>query len=316
MIPFLADGWANPPRGAYRIASEVHKAVEAARARVAELLHADPKEVVFTSCGTGEQQRRHSQRARTNPGKRHVITDAPSSTPRTSTTSSSCGKGYDVTLLRWESDGSLDIHLLEKSIRPDTAIVSVMWANNETGVLFPIEEVAAICRSKGVPLPHRRRADAGQAADRRKIAGRRFPFRSRPISCMRRRELAALYVKRRTRFQPYLIGGHQERGGAAARKTSRTSWPSERRRSWRRRGLPTSTAGVQRLRDGWRTRFCGPFPTPTSTAAATTACRTPRTSRSSFVEAEAVLMAARTRWAFARRAAPPARPVRSIPRTS
>src|SRR6185295_11397047 len=59
-------------------------------------------------------------------------------------------RGYEVTYLPVERDGSLDLHLLEQSIRPDTAIVSVMWANNETGVLFPIEEIAAICRSKHV----------------------------------------------------------------------------------------------------------------------------------------------------------------------
>ena len=73
--------------------------------------------------------------------------------------------GFEVTFLPVETDGGMDLHLLEKAIRPDTAIVSVMWANNETGVLFPIEEIAAICRSKGVSVSHRRRADAGQAED-------------------------------------------------------------------------------------------------------------------------------------------------------
>src|SRR6185369_2069617 len=61
-------------------------------------------------------------------------------------------RGFDVTYLPVEPDGSLDIHVLDQSIRPDTAIVSIMWANNETGVLFPIEEIAAICRSRGVPF--------------------------------------------------------------------------------------------------------------------------------------------------------------------
>ena len=103
------------------------------------------------------------------------------------------------------------LHLLEKSIRPDTAIVSVMYANNETGVIFPIEEIAAICRSKGV-LFH---TDAVQTPGKIKLdvknLGVRFPFAFRTqTACAERHRL--LYVKRRTKFQPYVIGGHQERG--------------------------------------------------------------------------------------------------------
>ena len=74
-------------------------------------------------------------------------------------------QGYTVTFLPVAPDGALDLQRLEESIRPDTAIVSVMWANNETGVLFPVREIAAICRRKGALVPHRRRPDARQAED-------------------------------------------------------------------------------------------------------------------------------------------------------
>ncbi len=110
-----------------------------------------------------------------------------------------------------ESDGSLDVHLLEKSIRPDTAIVSIMWANNETGVLFPIEEIAAICRSKGV-LCH---TDAVQVPGKLKIDVKALGVDFLSLSAHKLhapKGIGLLYVKRRTKYQPYVIGGHQERG--------------------------------------------------------------------------------------------------------
>jgi cysteine desulfurase len=149
MIPVLRDGWANPS-SAYRIATEVHKAVENARANAGALIKADPKEIIFTSCGTESNNAAIHSALVTQPGKRHVITTAVEHSANINYGEFLRSQGHEVTLLPVESDGSLDIHLLEKSIRPDTAIVSAMLANNETGVMFPIEEIAALCRSKGV----------------------------------------------------------------------------------------------------------------------------------------------------------------------
>src|SRR5881394_1128644 len=149
MLPFLTERWGNPS-SAYAFGNQVAKQIEAARAKAAALLNADPREIVFTSCGTeGNNSAIHSALG-TNPDKRHVVTTAVEHSAILKYCEQLRKRGYDVTVLPVESDGSLDLHLLEKSIRPDTMIVSVMWANNETGVLFPIEEVAAICRSKGV----------------------------------------------------------------------------------------------------------------------------------------------------------------------
>ena len=127
---------------------------------------------------------------------------------------SRCGlkkREYDVTFVPVESDGTLDLHLLEQSIRPDTAIVSTMWANNETGVLFPIEEIAAICQSKDV-LFH---TDAIQVAGKLKIDVHAMGVDMLSLSAHKLhapKGIGALYVKRNTRFQPYLIGGGQEHG--------------------------------------------------------------------------------------------------------
>ena len=123
-------------------------------------------------------------------------------------------RGYEVTFLPVEADGSLDIHVLDQSIRPDTAIVSIMWANNETGVMFPIEELAAICRSRGV-LFH---TDAVQVAGKAKIDVKALGVDFLSLSAHKLhapKGIGALYVRRKTRFQPYLIGGSQERGRRA-----------------------------------------------------------------------------------------------------
>ncbi len=210
MIPFLREGWANPS-SAYRAATHVHKAVEEARAKVAALVHADPKEILFTSCGTESNNAAIHSALVTQPGKRHVITTAVEHSANINYCEFLQKQGHDITFLPVESDGSLDIHLLEKAIRPDTAIVSIMWANNETGVLFPVEEIAAICRSRGV-LCH---TDAVQTPGKLKIDAKALGVDFLSLSAHKLyapKGIGMLYVKRRTRFQPFVIGGHQERG--------------------------------------------------------------------------------------------------------
>ena len=209
MLPFLTERWGNPS-SAYAFGNQVAKQIEAARAKAAALLNADPREIVFTSCGTeGNNSAIHSALG-TNPDKRHVVTTAVEHSAILKYCEQLRKRGYDVTALPVESDGSLDLHLLEKSIRPDTAIVSVMWANNETGVIFPIQEIGAICRSQGV-LCH---SDAVQTPGKLKIDVRSSGVDFLSLSGHKfhsPKGIGLLYVRRRTRFEPYLIGGHQER---------------------------------------------------------------------------------------------------------
>ena len=210
MIPMLRDFWGNPS-SAYAFGSQVHGYVEKARAQVAALIRSDPKEVVFTSCGTESNNSAIHSALVTNPGKKHVITTAVEHSANINFGEYLRKQGFDVTFLPVESDGSLDLHLLEKSIRPDTAIVSIMWANNETGVLFPIEEIAAICRSKGV-LCH---TDAVQVPGKLKIDVKQLGVDFLSLSAHKLhapKGIGMLYVKRRTKYQPYVMGGHQERG--------------------------------------------------------------------------------------------------------
>jgi len=210
MVPFLREQWGNPS-SIYTFGKQVAKHIEAAREKVAALINAEPREIIFTSCGTESNNSAIHSALVSHPGKRHVVTTA----VEHSANIKFCGHlqkmGFEVTFLPVESDGGIDLHLLEKSIRPETAVVSVMWANNETGVLFPVEEIAAICRSKGV-LFH---TDAVQVPGKLKIDVKDLGVDLLSLSAHKLhapKGIGLLYVKRKTKYQPYVIGGGQEHG--------------------------------------------------------------------------------------------------------
>jgi cysteine desulfurase len=210
MLPFFTEMWGNAS-SAYRFGHQVKPHLDDARAKLAALLNADPREIVFTSCGTESNNTAIHSALALSPGKRHVLTTAVEHSANINYGEFLQRRGYDVTYLPVESDGSLDLHVLDQSIRPDTAIVSIMWANNETGVIFPIEEIAAICRSKGV-LFH---TDAVQAPGKIKLDVKSTGVDFLSLSAHKLhapKGIGLLYIKRRTKFQPYIIGGHQERG--------------------------------------------------------------------------------------------------------
>jgi cysteine desulfurase len=210
MTPFLSEFYGNPS-SAYTFGKAVANDIKLARDKVAALIHADPREVIFTSCGTESNNSAIHSALVTQPGKRHVLTTAVEHSANIKFCEFLQKRGYEVTFLPVESDGSLDLHLLEKSIRPDTAVVSVMLANNETGVIFPIEEIAAICRSKGA-LCH---TDAVQTPGKLKLNVSELGVDFLSLSAHKLhapKGIGMLYVKRRTKYQPYVICGSQEQG--------------------------------------------------------------------------------------------------------
>ena len=210
MIPFLRDLWGNPS-SVYYFGKQVAKHIEKARQQVAALINAEPRDIVFTSCGTESNNSAIHSALVSHPTKRHVITTAVEHSANIKFCAALKKRGYDVTLIPVEPDGSIDIHLLEKSIRRDTAIVSVMWANNETGVIFPVEELAAICRSKGV-LFH---TDAVQTPGKLKIDVQDLGADFLSLSAHKLhapKGIGLLYVKHKTKYQSYVTGGGQEQG--------------------------------------------------------------------------------------------------------
>jgi cysteine desulfurase len=210
MLPFLTRHWGNPSSG-YRFGREVARHVDEARKRVAALIGAEPREVIFTSCGTESNNTAIQSALATHPARRHVVTTAVEHSATLKFCRQLAQRGYEVTFLPVEEDGLLDLHRLERALRPDTAVVSVMWANNETGVMFPVEEIAAICRSRGVPC----HTDAVQVAGKRPIDAPGLGVEFLSLSAHKfhaPKGVGMLYVRSHTRYQPYIIGGQQERG--------------------------------------------------------------------------------------------------------
>ena len=287
MVPFLRDHWGNPS-SAYGFGARVHGHVEAAREKVAALVNADPKEITFTSCGT-ESNNTAIQSALHTSGKRHVITTKVEHSANIKFGEHLQKHGYDVTYLPVESDGSLDLHVLEQAIRPDTAVVSVMYANNETGVLFPIEEVAAICRSKGV-LCH---TDAVQVPGKLPIDVKALGVDFLSLSAHKLhapKGVGMLYVKRRTRFEPYVIGGHQERGRRGGTESVANIIAFGRAAELAMATLHDENTRVRALRDRLEGWVLANIPNTVRNGAREP--RLPNTSNIAFdfVEAEAVLM--------------------------
>ena len=210
MLPFLIRNWGNPS-SAYSFGHQLASQMDSARARVAGLINAEPREIIFTSCGTESNNSAIQSALLTQPQKRHIVTSAVEHSATLKFCQALQKRGYEVTYLPVASDGSLDLTLLEKLIRPDTALVSLMLANNETGVVFPIADVAALCRSKGV-LCH---TDAVQAAGKMNLDAKRLGVDFLSLSAHKLyapKGVGALYIKRHTKYQPYIVGGSQERG--------------------------------------------------------------------------------------------------------
>ena len=188
-----------------------------------------------------------------------------------------------------ESDGSIDLHLFEKSIRPDTAIVSVMYANNETGVLFPIEEIAAICHSKGV-LCH---TDAVQTPGKLKIDVQSLGVDFLSLSAHKfhaPKGIGLLYVRRRTKFQPYLMGGHQEKDRRGGTENVPYIIGLGRAAELAMQHLDEKLTRVRELRDRMENAILTGIPNTSRNG--TKDERLPNTSNIAFdfVEAEAILM--------------------------
>src|SRR6202030_2005439 len=214
MLPFLKEQYGNPS-SAYSFGKRVARAVEHAREQVAGLLGCDPSEILFTSCGTESDNTALQSALSIDQDRKHVITSKVEHSAIIKHAEALARRGYEVTWLDVDAKGLIDLSQLEAAIRPDTAIVSLMWANNETGVLFPIEEAAEICRQQQTIF----HTDAVQAIGKIPINLSTTSIQFLSLSGHKLhapKGVGALYVNRRTRFFPFIVGGGQEnkrRGG-------------------------------------------------------------------------------------------------------
>src|SRR5271154_4541838 len=150
MVPFLTEYYGNPS-SAYSFGKLVEGHLKEAREKVAALLGCTPKEIIFTSCGT-ESDNAAIWSALQTSGKRHIVTTQVEHSAIMNQTDQLERMGFGVTRLPVQPDGTLSLADVENAIRDDTAIVSIMWANNETGVIFPVEEIATIVKNKRLQL--------------------------------------------------------------------------------------------------------------------------------------------------------------------
>lgn len=210
MRPYFCDEWGNPS-SAYRFGSKLKTLIRSAREQVAEMIGALPEEILFTSCATESNNAAIQAVLKSNPAKRHVITSAVEHSSVLNHCQALEKEGYRVTCLPVSRDGLLNMVDLENALTDQTAVVSLMWANNETGVLFPVQEIAELCRERGV-LFH---CDAVQAAGKVEMNVRETPVDYLSLSGHKfyaPKGVGALFVRRESPFVPFLHGGHQENG--------------------------------------------------------------------------------------------------------
>jgi cysteine desulfurase len=213
MLPFLKDQYGNPS-SMYAFAGVSQKAVQKARTQAAALLGAKTEEITFTSCGTESDATAIMAALRAQPEKKHVVTTRVEH-PAVLTLGQYLEKeGWSVTYLGVDDKGRLNLDELAGALGKDTALVSVMFANNETGNIYPVAEIGALCRDRGIPF----HVDAVQAAGKIPIDLASLPVDYLALSGHKLhapKGVGALYVRRGAPFRPFLRGGHQERGRRA-----------------------------------------------------------------------------------------------------
>lgn len=209
MLPYFTEKYGN--------ASSIHtfggsnkKVIEDARRKVSGLVNADSVEIIFTSGGTEADSTAIHSAIESYPSKKHIITSAVEHPAVLEVFKNLSAKGYKVDFIGVDSDGRFDMEAYKKAIDDNTALVSVMWANSETGTIFPIADIAKIAHEHGA-LMH---SDAVQAVGKIEVDVKvadvdMMSFSSHKINGPK--GMGALYIRKGTRFLPFMIGGHQER---------------------------------------------------------------------------------------------------------
>ena len=213
MRPYYCELYGNPS-SMHFFGGQVQSKVNEARQRVAALLGASPDEIIFTACGTESDNAAIRSALEVLPDRRHVITSRVEHPAVLTQCRNLRQKGYRVTEVGVDGAGRLDMDEYRQSVDEDTAVVSFMWANNETGVIFPVEEAAAIAKAKGAQF----HTDAVQAVGKIPINMAASQIDMLSLSGHKLhapKGIGALYLRKGTPFRPLLVGGHQERSRRA-----------------------------------------------------------------------------------------------------
>ena len=288
MWPYFGEEWGNPS-SSYRFGSHLKGAIEGARSHVAALIGASAREIVFTGCATESNNAAIQSALAANPEKRHIITSRVEHSSVIQFCQLKEREGYRVTYLGVDRDGLLDIAELEVVLSDETAVVSLMWANNETGVLFPIELIGQLCRERGV-LFH---CDGVQAVGKLPVELAKLPIDYLTIAGHKLnapKGVGALYVHRGAPFTPYVCGGHQERGRRGGTENVALIVALGVAAQLAKKRLAKYDATVRPLRDALETELLNAIPCAELNGHPTQ--RLPNTCNISFhgIEAEALLL--------------------------
>ncbi|MFP4257004.1 MAG: cysteine desulfurase NifS [Desulfobacterales bacterium] len=210
MTPFFSQYYGNPS-SMHAFGGMVGRKLSEAREKLAALINASPEEITFTSCGTESDSTAIWGALKANPDKRHIVTTRVEHPAIKNLCEHLEKTGYRVTWVPVDREGRLDIDYLYESLTDDTAIVSVMWANNETGVIFPVEQIARAAAERGICF----HTDGVQAIGKLPVDVKSFPVNMLSLAGHKfhaPKGVGALYLKKGTKFSPFLIGGHQEGG--------------------------------------------------------------------------------------------------------
>jgi len=216
MTPYFSELYGNPS-SMHTFGGQVGRSIDTAREQVASLLGCDPSEIVFTSCGTESDSTAIFSGLRANPDKRHVVSsrvEHPAVKNLCENLPARTSTSYRTTMLKVSGDGLIDFDEYLEALNDDTAIVSIMWANNETGVVYPIPEMAKAAKDRGIMF----HTDAVQAVGKIPINLNQLDIDFLSMSGHKLhapKGVGILYVRRGTPFAPFMAGGHQEHGRRA-----------------------------------------------------------------------------------------------------
>ncbi len=213
MQPYFCEFYGNPSSMHY-FGGQVQAKINEARKRVADLLGANPEEIIFTACGTESDNTAIRSALEIMPDRRHIITSRVEHPAILSLCRELAGKGYRLTEIGVDGAGRLNMEEYKKAVDDDTAIVSLMWANNETGVIFPVEEAAVIAKRYGAQF----HTDAVQTIGKIPVNMAASKIDTLSVSGHKLhapKGIGALYVRKGTPFKPFVVGGHQEKNRRA-----------------------------------------------------------------------------------------------------
>lgn len=287
MQPYLREFFGNPS-SAHTLGREMKRAVEESREQVAALLGAaDPSEIVFTSCGSEADNWAIRGVLAAQPRKKHVVTTLVEHEAVRNVCRSLEAEGYEVTWLGVDGNGELDLESLRAALRPDTALVSIMLANNETGVLFPIKEIGRIVHESSEAAFH---VDGVQAVGKIPIDLENVDlFALSGHKLYAPQGIGALYIRRGISLPPMIIGGAQEQGRRAG--TSAVPNIVGLGAACRLAMEDDSHAHVERLRNRLEDEILGTIPNSRLNGAADRSKRLPNTANISFeyVDGQSIL---------------------------